>query len=572
MLAALPSELLAMVIGQIASRRDLKRLCEVCKRLHGIAIPHLYQSLVLSAPELSLEDLTANLEAIPWKYLKYTQHLGFIVPIHERLESRCVHQGGNGHFVDEAVQDGNMDYEDTAEGTDNTREVKKINKIAQGRILGPLFNLSSALDALRFPDDQLRSFRLVSGFLLWPAHLRESRWEVGTCLPEALFGSKDSFLGNQRQIQSITFITDGECGANTNAQYSVDLVQFRGLRSLDWRGLNRFNDFESVRKCIEVHGYQIQSLTLDLLTWVRAEKIWADGYRCQNPQPTSTPNNFFSERVLNVHPGDQKVVFLSLENLHLSAVSFYHTPMEMAHAFNIERLKSLKLRNCPGSLDWLQMILNPRMPMRLKSVELALDLNSLPRGGHMHITETICNLIHHVCGLESLYLMLPEPIDWTTLTNRLSSHRHIKRFVMHHLVDRGGQKLIDGDIPWSLRLERILQENQLSCFGSSIPPGKLPSWFSESLYTYDYGDDLPYKPEEIHDLAQWAFSADGLPNLQVLAWGDFSYGGRYSKFNLLLCKSDNGYQTLTPSDIMSWNLVQDNLDMLAACPLDDILE
>lgn len=84
--------------------------------------------------------------------------------------------------------------------------------------------------------------------------------------------------------------------------------------------------------------------------------------------------------------------------------------------------------------------------------------------------------------------------------------------------------------------------------------------------------DLPYTPEEIYDLAQWAFSADGLPSLQVLAWGDFCHGGRYSKFNLLLCRSDSGYQTLTPSDTIAWDLVHDNIDMLTACPLDDILE
>ena len=86
------------------------------------------------------------------------------------------------------------------------------------------------------------------------------------------------------------------------------------------------------------------------------------------------------------------------------------------------------------------------------------------------------------------------------------------------------------------------------------------------------GTDLPYQPEEISDFAQWAFSADGLPNLQVLAWGDFSYGGRYSKFNLLLCRSDDGYQPLTPFNTVSWGVFQDNLDMMAACPLDDILE
>ncbi|KAJ5108720.1 hypothetical protein N7456_005395 [Penicillium angulare] len=84
--------------------------------------------------------------------------------------------------------------------------------------------------------------------------------------------------------------------------------------------------------------------------------------------------------------------------------------------------------------------------------------------------------------------------------------------------------------------------------------------------------DFTCNPEEIYDFAHWAFSSDGLPNLQVLACGDFSYDERYSKFNVLLCKSDNGYQTLTPSNGSSWDLVQDNMDMLAACPLEDILE
>lgn len=120
------------------------------------------------------------------------------------------------------------------------------------------------------------------------------------------------------------------------------------------------------------------------------------------------------------------------------------------------------------------------------------------------------------------------------------------------------------------------------------------SWFSSSLHTYKYGNsklipesskntvqrwmeskaktEIPSKLEEIYDFAQWAFSADGLPSLQVLAYGNFSYEGRYSKFNLLLCRSDGGYKTLTQSDILPWNLVQDNEDMLASCPLDDILE
>lgn len=262
---------------------------------------------------------------------------------------------------------------------------------------------------------------------------------------------------------------------NQRAQSSVDLVQFKDLRFLDWRGLNQYSDFESVRKSIEAHGHQIQSLTLDLLTWDRAEKIWVDGLRIQNSreQRIKVPDNFFSERVLKIRPGDQRVVLPCLDNLHLSAVSFCHVTMEMAHAFNIEHLKSLRLRNCPGSLDWLQKISDSGKQMNLKSLELGLDLNSLERDSHMHITKTICNFICHLSGLESLYLMLPEPFDWTTLTGNLSNQCHLKRFVMHHLVDRGGQNLIDGDIPWPLHSKYILQEKQLTCFGCSIPPRNL---------------------------------------------------------------------------------------------------
>lgn len=304
-------------------------------------------------------------------------------------------------------------------------------------------------------------------------NLRGPRWELGTCIPENLLWGNDSPLRNQRQIQSITLITDGECGTKVYTQYLVDLVQFKGLQSLEWRGLNRYDDFESVRECIQVHGHQIQSLTIDILFWDRAERIWADGFRKQIYQHVRIPDNFFAQRVLNVQPGDQRIVFPSLKSLHLSAVSFYHTGMEMIYAFNIEHLKSLKLRNCPGSLDWLQLIFDYGKTMKLKSLELALNRSSRQRGAFTLTTETISKFIQHVYGLESLYLMLPEPIDWTTLTDRISSHCNLKRFVMHHLVDTGGHEFIDGDIPWSFRLEHILQGRQLTCFGTSMLPGPL---------------------------------------------------------------------------------------------------
>ncbi|KAL4909753.1 hypothetical protein BDW74DRAFT_173248 [Aspergillus multicolor] len=97
---------------------------------------------------------------------------------------------------------------------------------------------------------------------------------------------------------------------------------------------------------------------------------------------------------------------------------------------------------------------------------------------------------------------------------------------------------------------------------------------SDSSYALRYGEDFQSSPEDMNNFAKWAFSAEGLPNLQVLAYGDFSYAGRYDKFNLLLCRcnSGEGYQPLTPSQVTTWEFVQGNMDMLAACPYVDMLE
>lgn len=76
--------------------------------------------------------------------------------------------------------------------------------------------------------------------------------------------------------------------------------------------------------------------------------------------------------------------------------------------------------------------------------------------------------------------------------------------------------------------------------------------------------------------AQWAFSEVGLPDLQVLAWGDFSYEGRWLSHNALLCRDDSileraGFNFRTPLDAdMCWDLIDDNMDLLAACPSDDL--
>jgi hypothetical protein len=83
---------------------------------------------------------------------------------------------------------------------------------------------------------------------------------------------------------------------------------------------------------------------------------------------------------------------------------------------------------------------------------------------------------------------------------------------------------------------------------------------------------------EVLNFAEWAFSPDGLPDLKILAYGDFSNEGRWAKYNMLLCRDQSPleqmgskFRVLIDLDTFYWDLIDDNMDMLAACPADPIM-
>lgn len=238
--------------------------------------------------------------------------------------------------------------------------------------------------------------------------------------------------------------------------------------------------------------------------------------------------------------------------------------------------------------------------------------------------------------------MLPEPFDWDSLAFTISTCTCLKSLVMHHLIDRGGQNLIDGGIPWPSYLGDVLQAKELTCFGSSTPPDELvrasasctaaanqrdkatqlrkaqrrPScrllhirasgvvlerlanqsnWSSAPVYNFKYGDGKLISsrgrlivtapknltsqtrrmdPAIFSDLQSGHLALTAFPTLRFLLGEIFPYGGRYSKFNVMLSKvgGDGGYRGLALSNVAHLDILENNMGMLAACPLDDIIK
>ncbi|OJJ77880.1 hypothetical protein ASPBRDRAFT_113684 [Aspergillus brasiliensis CBS 101740] len=423
-----------------------------------------------------------------------------------------------------------------------------------------------ALNDLQFLDNQLQSFR----------------WNLGMCIPDTLMsGDELSFLRNQNKIRSLTLVTDFYCDYSMG---SVSLVQFPELKSLTWKGLNRYSDLECLKDYIRDHGHQIVSLTLDLVDYYLAAGSWTLTILQSHE---SLPDNFLFQEVLNANPEDEPVIFPSLEYIDLSAISFANAGIEMPFFHNFESLKTLKLRSCVREIDWLEMVSNSGNRVKLKCFEL-----SRFDSGSTATTETICKFIERASELETLCLVLFEPTDWESIMSAASSCSSLTRLVVHSLAVEDEEDNVHHGVPWPSGWEQLLQGRQMTCFGTSTPPGILASQLqgmqnrplckllhiraTGTMITNLFRDQGMMRGTtyefDVFNFAKWAFSADGLPNLSVLAWGDFSYEGRYSKFNMLLCRSETGCRPLSPSDVWLWGLVNDNMDMLAACPIEDIVE
>jgi hypothetical protein len=93
--------------------------------------------------------------------------------------------------------------------------------------------------------------------------------------------------------------------------------------------------------------------------------------------------------------------------------------------------------------------------------------------------------------------------------------------------------------------------------------------------------------EELFSFANWAFGPEGFLGLDIVAFGDFSYQGRFSRNTLLLCRNKPSsspanpdttqqgtaltFRNMRKNDRELWDLLKRNAGFLEACPTQSIL-
>ncbi|PYH39375.1 uncharacterized protein BO87DRAFT_403272 [Aspergillus neoniger CBS 115656] len=423
--------------------------------------------------------------------------------------------------------------------------------------------------------------------------LQSFRWDLKACLSDEVVPLIHRFLETQKNITTISLLTDSDCAVAKIQQAScvINLVQLSKLQSLSWRGLKRFVDFDSVRQFIAARGAQLKALHLDLVGWDSARLAWEEGFRKLPALNIWMPQNFFAQCVLGLPLIERPIPLLTaLERLTLSQVSFSPMKVQLVGALNVERLQAMQLINCPGTFRFLRQIVRSRVPLRLKLLELTFNpekLNQITDESQDNVNDTVKTFLGAFSGLTDLYLMLPA-VSWDDICQSMLHHKPtLKRLVTHSLVNAEYGHYGDGDLFGSLEFRpSISHDPGLEFLGVSTCIEDMCTFAGDHslsttikvLHIRANGHWLhEHKPESsvAHDVlpsyAEWAFGREGYLHLQALAYGDFSYDGCYNEYNLLWCRTGlHGFKLLTPADAKFWDLVEEYKDLLEACAFDEL--
>jgi hypothetical protein len=136
--------------------------------------------------------------------------------------------------------------------------------------------------------------------------------------------------------------------------------------------------------------------------------------------------SFFASKVLKLLAGQFEIMFPALETLFLSAVLLENAGKELVYALNFSCLSSLTLRDCPGSEEFLNAVIDLGQTIRLSLLKVACGLS----GNDFDMCGTLSTFLKAFQGLRDLFITLPKPVPTLDLWRTIAYHKlTLTRFV-----------------------------------------------------------------------------------------------------------------------------------------------
>lgn len=338
----------------------------------------------------------------PDNNLKYVKDVLIVAPFHKRLRHRC---------IDDST------FRNSDESLVGVAGADILHNICLTRLESNLCYLLGGL-----ADNNLQSFRFAwTLILIHPVAEFLDSWNLGICMPRKV----SSYLSKkQKQIESLSLISDPTCSSPVGTRPSFHRSPFNCLRSFSWQGIHEVRDGEVVATLLCKNAEHLEQIKLDFIA-VFEGVLWNNS--------DDTPNRFATD-ILMLKPGERRTLFPSLRDLSLSAVLFAGAPAEIAAAFDIPTLRSLKLRNCQGMNALLKELTSSGQAIKITRLEIELTVE-------IEDDQDIWPLFKFLSsfqGLEDLYVLSDESehifMDyWQAVVHHKST---LKRTVHQQRMDK----------------------------------------------------------------------------------------------------------------------------------------
>ncbi|KAL4950777.1 hypothetical protein BDW69DRAFT_51133 [Aspergillus filifer] len=415
------------------------------------------------------------------------------------------------------------------------------------------------------------------------------RWKAGNCVPRQILGPEGFLSQYQRNIRHLSLDTT-KCRKRHSNGHAMSISALRQIRDFSWKGLGNISDCISLKAFLDSNGDHLEELELDM--------HHALSTNLQDWQGSNGNENTFAYKVLRLEEGQKQVMTPCLKKLSLCRADLNSGMIEIVHALQLHKIRSLTLRKCTNTSGLLNTIVDVSSVMQLTSIDIEIDAAN---NENVDAFRRFFELPFP--NLQDVFLHVDAWDDESTCIHWQSIFvpgRHLKRFVYHRRLEDRDEAERDLSTPPDTAVElneemlSLLSSAKLQCVGLCEDPANLmekltqpnvhqleweilnirtaPTYLNRRLHNLKHAistSQLGF--EAINDLldvytnrfsvlpcsisqiqhflsgellefftfAAWAFGPTGLPKLDLLVYGEVNDVYLSSDDCIYLCRNPN---------------------------------
>ncbi|KAJ5100801.1 hypothetical protein N7456_006853 [Penicillium angulare] len=368
----------------------LRCLIQANSTIYRALTPEVYRAVTFRAASewaLNVLDIDSFFRhhSKDTQHLIHTRHLKIEAPIHLTRFNRCA-----AFNIFRAV---GLDANLSTIGTTN-------NEKAHGQFLEDI-------------SDQLH----LAFAHLRPNSLRPFTWRLGTCLPPGILDREGYLIRHHKHLAHLSLVTDGSCpyaASHLNA-----LPELSALKTLEWEGIQSAIEATLLRQCIRRNQARLETLSVKFSASAARLDFYQEVLGVQGPVCLTSTD------AVDPPPG-----FLScLTSLKLARALLPRTPV--AAWSIVPRLKSLALRDCVNSCDFLEALSRTPHQLQLRLFKFSSDdLVSGP--GKTNDLSAVTAFLLSFRGLKHLYLKVSNFARSHQIESALRHHDPTLKTLVYH--------------------------------------------------------------------------------------------------------------------------------------------